>query len=434
MGQKSKIALIILFGFFLTQSLFGQENKSIIIYGSVIDNNNKAISFTNIIAVESQKGTAADIEGEFLFRIFSNQTIIEFSHVGYNTFTYNVNEDLFSKNDSLKITIRLTKKLSELSSVDINSDKTELVHGNNNIYDFEFIGNNILLLKGGFVSNELLLLDEDSDTLSVLEIPKSPQRLIKDCFDNIHIIYKDSIRQIYIDEDDFMYTLYTYSIDDYYKYLSSAIISIDSTLIVLTYSENKQSESYYYIDSSKEFKLLLKITDEENNKSARTELNSMHNFKGVAKGLIERSVFASSREIFERRSFYKFILTQAIYNPIFKIQDSLYLFNHINKTCLVFDHKLQSTRAISLNYVEDDNWDKEILNDIYTNKVYAKFNNKGKVILKEIDLNTGNIIKEYKLENCIFPNKIVVNNGYIFFTKRKDEDSGQMRIFKQKLN
>ena len=417
---------------------FGQ----IVVYGYVLDSNNNPIINTNVIDLKTKKGAYTNDNGYFSFKTQNSNTTIKISHIGFKSYNYN---HVKTVSDSLNIVVYLNQNYSSLAPVDISSEKTHLLYYEPGyyVYDFAFNKSNILLLINHSKYNELLYIDEYNDTLSILNTNKG-LGLIKDCLGNIQVISKDSIYQIYIDEDDFIYSVYSYPFDAYLSQLAPCAATIDSAMLFVQHSENKQSEIYYYYDSKHEYHILKQIANEVKNKEAtienlritiiEEELALKRKRKGSSGEMAEgKSSLAKGRELFQRKAYYKFILTKPVYNPIFRINDSLFLFDHVNNRCYVYDRTLTLSRIFNISYCDDNNWAKELFVDEVENKIYAKFEKNGIISLKELSLNNGRILKEYILNDCIFPLKIGVNNGYAYFLKNEVYGSYNTKLYKQQL-
>jgi hypothetical protein len=420
------------------QNIFAQKQKQIAIYGYVLDSNNIPISNVNIIDSKTKNGTSTNKNGYFFFKIKNEETTIIVSHIGYKSLNYNYQK---KNKDSLNLVFFLNKGYSVLAPVTINSKTTNLVYSKPNyyIYDFEFYESNILLLINHKKKNELLYLDEDNDTLSVLNT-NNGIGLIKDCLGNIQVISKDSIYQIYIDEDDFIYQVFSFPFDSYVTQLVPCVASFDSLLLFVKYSINKQSEIYYYYDSKHKQHVLKQITNSFKNKDANNELFRIKQLEyevmknDTARMSKEKTLLEKGRELFQRKAYYEFILTKPIYNPIFIINDSIFLFDHLNKCCYVYDKTLTLSRFFDINYCIEKGWAQKLFIDKITNKVYAKFEQNGLITLKEINLINGSTVKYSKLENCIFPLKIGVNNGYIYFLQNENYGFYKTKLYRQRLN
>ena len=437
---KSTVFILILV--FSWQKINAQNKSQIVIYGHVLDSNNSPISNVNVVDIKTNTGTYSDKNGYFSFKTKNRKTSIKISHIGYKSYIYTYTK---TSNDSLNLVVYLNKKYSVLAPVDISSKNTSLVYSKPSyyIYDFEFYKSNVLLLIKHKRTNDLLYIDEYDDTLSILNTNKGIG-LIKDCLGNIQVISKDSIYQIYIDEDDFIYSVYSFPFDSYVTQLAPCVASIDSMMLFVRHSKSNQSEVYYYYDSNHKHHVFREITNEYKNNSALIE---KHRIKLLTEKLKldekrlgssgkmaeSKSSLETGRELFHRKAYYKFILTTPIYNPAFTINDSLFLFDHVNMHCYVYDKSLVLSRFFDIDYCNEKDWAKKLFIDKVTNRLYAKFEKNGVISLKEISLKNGSILKEYKLNDCVFPLKLGVNNGYIYFLKNEVYGFYKTKLYKQRL-
>ena len=63
----------------------------------------------------------------------------------------------------------------------------------------------------------------------------------------------------------------------------------------------------------------------------------------------------------------------------------------------------------------DNPWDKKLIYDKARKECYAQFISSGTVTLKKIDLETGNIIDTYILDDHYFPENIQVYDGVVYY-------------------
>jgi hypothetical protein len=420
--------------------------QNVIVYGYVLDSNNVPIEYTNIVELDSLSGTFTNDIGYFRIKLTSKQSTLSFSHIGYKSFDKKFSgEQILSKqNDSIYLVIHLNSLINNLSSVEISSEPNQIVYKKKgvDIYDFAFYKNNILLLTKKGNEKEIVLLDEYNDTLSLLSISKKAQLLYNDCYDNIQVLSDDSIYQLYFDEDDFMYILYSYSIDAFKKQLSSCITKLDSAVIFHSFSENNQSETFFWSSPNRKNHLLYCIMDTLSNTRAMTEKyliieykkSAMKKYKCIAAMAENSSALSLGREIFEREVNYKFRLSDPLYSPVFNINDTLYLFDYTNSKCLLFNNKLELFRSFNISYNKNHHWKNELIFDKISKRVYAKFEKNGVIILNEINLSNGKIISNQIIRKCFYPIKIAVNNNYFYYIKMEYiSNTVSLNLYKQRL-
>jgi len=437
-----KIALTLGILIFTSYFLFAQSTVEITVYGHVYNSDNTPLENVNIIDLKTKKGASSNKHGYFSFTTTKQASTIKFSYVGFKSYNYELTNLNKLKNDSLRIDVYLTEEYSTLVPVEISSKNTHKVYSRPWFFvtDFEFVSNNLLLVINRNHSDYILYIDDNEDTLDILTSPARSD-IYKDCFGNIDLVSNDSVRQLYFDEDDFMYIAYSSPIERFKNLVFPCVANINNKIITVSYNENNQAERFYYYDSSKKAKLLFQIKNNTKDAIAKNEIIRINDLKeyeykycnGSANMSESKSKLAIGREIFEREIIYKHILTFPIYNPVFTIHDSLYLFDHTDNRCYVFDSSLVMARTFSITYNNDKAWGKELLLDKIKNKIYAKYIKNGIIYLKEIDLNSGTIINELKVNDCIFPIKLAINNGYVYFIKNEIDYSNKTGMYKQKI-
>jgi len=433
--MRSITVLIIILSIIANHIQAQAQNKQVVIYGYVVDINNKPIFGTNIFDKNTQKGTSTDINGFFSFKTLRNNSKIKASHIGYKTLVSYIDK-LNIVNDSIEINIRLEPSVKALKPVEISSDISNLVFTKCNmyIYDFQFFEDKIVLFAKEKNKDVIKLISYYGNELLSLELPKHSQELFKDCYGNIHVIFTDSIRQVFISSDQISLT-YCYDIALFNNTLKHCAAVTDDVVIFNQYGDFNQLLIYYCI-KDKEKKIIKLIVDKASYSYAAKEQIAIIKLTRTKKTysedppLIKKSVLALKREIFERENYQEHILNKPIYNPLFKINNMVYIFDHINDSCYTFNKDLRQIKAISIKYHKSKRWAKELLVDNTTKDIYAKYEVNGIIYLEKIDLNTGDILAEYKVENCIYPRKLKISDGFVFYIKKNENKT---RLCKQYL-
>ena len=121
----------------------------------------------------------------------------------------------------------------------------------------------------------------------------------------------------------------------------------------------------------------------------------------------------------------KRLMLQEIYVPILNVDDKIYIFDFQKDYVYKYDNegKYLGKKEISFHlkskYARRDApgnpWDKKLIYDKARKECYAQFTSDGTVTLKKIDLESGNVIATYILDDHYFPENIQVYDGTVYY-------------------
>jgi len=210
-----------------------QAAGQIILKGIVMTPDSIAISNANIYDVKTGHGATTNKQGVYFLNIIQEPTDINISHVGFETSIESINNrSVKVKNDTIHHTTILSWDIVELAQVEINADLTQLAYNKPkiNVIDYVFYEEFLLLLIKEDKEFLLRLTNENSKTINDILIKKKPKKLFKDCLNNIHIIYQDSIFQVIFSNTNFKIGPSS-SINDFNEILLPCIASTNNHLI-----------------------------------------------------------------------------------------------------------------------------------------------------------------------------------------------------------
>jgi len=425
---------------FIQGVVFSQNNR-IIIKGLVVDVNNHPISNANISILNTLKGTSTNNKGVFNFSINKGETNINISHISYylKSISLNYNDVV---NDTLRIKVHLNPKVSQLSPFVISSEKIELLYNKPfiPIYDYQFYYEQILLLLKEENTTKLKLIDNNQKVAQELVVGNEFKSLFKDCFGNLHCLSNDSAYQLQLNAEH-LFVEFKCSRKKFNKVLEPCAVELDTLLLFKQFGRHNQSVAYFYFNEKKE-KCYLSISrnkdteyfaDRQLSRVHSMDKNLMHLTKGQGRMSEHKVLVWYARDVFEESVFYTTVLLKPLYTPLFQISNVLYLFDHPNNSCYVFDENLELKTTIPIDYHLQKKWAKELILDKEQGDVYAKFEKNGLCYLKKIDLTTGKIIESFKLEKHTYPTNIKIKNNTAYYLYKNHFNHGQMSLYKQGL-
>jgi len=428
---------IIICTFLICISFLGVAQNRIIIKGTVTDSSGIPISNTNISITSTLKGTTTNLDGIFYLKIKKLPSVIKVSHINYQLETIRVKKSTsIIINDTLIVSIILNKKINQLNTFEINSDKIELLYNKPfvSIYDYQFYEDNLLLLLKEKRTFKIKLMDSDLNVLKELPLAIDGTELYKDCFGNSHIMTKDSVYQVWIDSSGIS-LIYNCSLEKFNMYLSPCQTKHNKTYIFKQLIANSQTSMFYYLNENKDVKYLKRIRDELAERYVRKKEAIIKKLEqpNISKMSESKAAVYGARDLGRMLHYIDNLLINIAQNPLFAINNSIYIFDHPNDSCWVFDENLLFNRSFYIDYESKKGWDKELILDKLKGEVYAKFKKGSMCYLKKIDLQTGKTTESYKLEKHTFPTKIKINNNIAYYLYKDHYNHGQMSLFKQGL-
>jgi hypothetical protein len=228
------------------------------------------------------------------------------------------------------------------------------------------------------------------------------------------------------------------NIDIFNRIMSPCVTSSPTNLFFKSYGQHNKSIIYYSINKKKsQKKWLTTISDKESlittkqyyRRAMRQTYRAVH-----AMGEHNWRANRASRNAEESRLFYSAILSQPTYNPLFKIKDSIFVFDHKNDSVYIYDNELKKKRTFPIQYHHKKDWKKEIFINYSNTKIYTKTVKEGTTFLLQINTENGKILDEYKLERHIFIDNIKVREGFAYYLFKDRYDGNIQRVYKQPLN
>ncbi len=341
--------------------------------------------------------------------------------------TYYGKQKIVTNSHAGLLNIKLTPRMINLDETEIISEKYKVFKGKHQeVVDYECMDTNLLILSYNFKKNhhELILTDEHFDTISIEDIShlKKPKQLFQDCTGTCHLLTRDSAYQIYFDKSS-VQLIYPINVQKLYNLLGNCLFETDthfafeegsknnskdlyasrdlSSLPNLNSGDEKWSHVFFLMDKNTKEKVLLdKVFEWEKKRDA-----------------IQHASFElpnSHRSFGEMLRFAEMVFFKPAFQCVKLINDTIYYFNHLKSQIDIYSSNLILLNTIDVDYHNQDNWKPVIITDIVKNKAYTITTTGVKYSLQEINLHDGSTEGVTRIDK-LFPEKLIVNNGYIYF-------------------
>jgi hypothetical protein len=402
------------------------------------------IEGVNIQLNNTNTGTTSNKQGVFELRVNEFPALLTITHISYLE-----KQVAISKIQDDPIIIWLNKKTIMLSEAEITSGTYEIFKGKGQeIIDYNFLDTNLLILSYNYNNNhhELILTDESFDTIHIKDIShlKKPKQIFKDCMGNCHLLTGDSAYQVYFHNESIQ-LIYPTHLPKFLKFLGNCLFETPTHLAFEANTDKRPKLEYAAIGiydfpntrSKNEqwkhlFYLMNKKTHEKTILDNVYEWEKNHNAFDHAMFVFDpnnpHSMFFGDLLRFEETSIYK-----PSFQTVKFLNDTIYYFNHMKSQIDIYSYDLIFVDSIKVEYNYLNNWVPIIITDLIENKAFTIFTTGVMYSLAEINLADGSTKEVTKIKK-LFPQKIKINNGHLYFLYKDLTNSMDKRkLFQGKL-
>jgi|FLOH01.1.fsa_nt_gi hypothetical protein len=400
-----------------------QSQYQITVVGVIKDQSTQLpIEGVNITIKGTNTGAITNSQGVFDLKISKLPAVLQISHI-----TYYSKQKIVTESQANSLVIYLTPRMINLDEAEIISEKYKVFKGKQQeVIDYECMDSSLIILSYNVNKNhhELILTDEHFDTLNIKDIShlKKPKQLFKDCTGSCHLLTKDSAYQVYVNNGSIQ-LIYSANMEKFSGLLGNCLFETPSHLAFedgqisnlnnqyasrdlsalpnIESGNEKWNHVFFLVDKTTKEKVLLDKVFEWEKKRAAIEHASF--------GLPD-----SHRTYGEMLRFAEMVFFKPSFQTVKLINDTIYYFNHLKSQIDIYSQDLILVKTINVEYHNQDNWKPVIISDIVKNKAYTIFTRGAKYLLMEIDLNDGSVSEMTKIDK-LFPEKIIVHNGYLYF-------------------
>lgn len=412
--------LLFLFIFAIVNS-FAQNQ--FYIQGEIINQETGSpVEGVNISIQNTSTGTSSDFNGNFKLKADRFPALLELTHIAYFG-----KQILVKHNDVDSLVVSLVPRMVTLEETEIIAESQKVFEGKNQeVIDYDFLDQNLIILSHNIKKKlfELILTDESLDTIHIQEMTQltKPKQLYRDCTGTCHILTNDSAYQIHWDSQKIKLH-YPVNADRFFEIIGDCLF-ITKTHIAFekkaddvpdknyaaknsndlseSGSEiNKWNQKFYLIDKSTHQTIVIDHLNEWKKK----------------RDAFDHALFVSA---YSHRYFGDILrfAEMVYYKPAFLtlklLNDTMYYFNHLESRIDIYDGNIVRINSVQIDYHKSQNWKQLLITDEIKYKAYTIFTARSHYSLSEINLKDGSLTEICAIKN-LFPQKIRVNNGYLYF-------------------
>lgn len=127
------------------------------------------------------------------------------------------------------------------------------------------------------------------------------------------------------------------------------------------------------------------------------------------------------------------MLHRPTYSPMFKLRDSIYVFDHVMGICHVHTSVGKQVRTFPIVHQDMGEWKNKLVADANGTKLYARMVRGSSVHLAEIDLDNGAVISSSRLWEAEFAEQLKVKDGHAYYMVMDTDVMVPDRLIRQRL-
>ena len=400
------------------------QNASYVLTGKVTSTHtDRALSGAHITVAPGRVGAVTDDNGLFTLKLrCKKNTVVKVSYIGYGVVERSVHLGLQS--DTFEINLRMSKVSSNIAPVCITARSSpDTVFGSFSycVADFEFYKDKFLLLTYASrdqKASSLMLQDRYGEILLTAKIPGRPKSLYRDYEDRYYVICEKVVFRVRIESA--LLLLVPMSIAYFEANVTPGIDMIGEKIIFSDYDWKHPQFSYYTVwKHDTVIEELTRVIDKDLMRMYRFEYYFLNNEQRVAVWKL-----ADQHEHFDEydaaalmTGFQNTLYYDALYAPIFVVDDTVLLFDHYADKLYKYDIRNRMVDSVEIAYHMQRGsmkWRKELVKDAGNGDIYAIFQKNGYYYLNYIDIRKGRVDGLFKMSDKYAEN-MKIKDDYVYY-------------------
>ncbi|MNJ83998.1 hypothetical protein D3C87_14320 [compost metagenome] len=340
--------------------------------------------------------------------------------------------------DTLEVFVIMTGKETELEEVTVTNKQLVWVYPRKQANVLDFIlqpDDGIILCCSDEKTYFMRGLNAQGEKMYETPIPRHPKQLFRDCMERIHLVYSDSIYETSIISNSLgAFQLRSASKIFAYNLLKSCVYKDEKTLVKYNYSELDQRIEFVKYNIQTQKKQVMYVGESRKRNREFREFSQDNNISGeqLFHSLTVEEL-KDARIKWNNKQFFELVLATPVYIPLFELNDSLIIFDHLNDSAVVFTKAGVRVRAFPILYHHYMGWKSELVTNLEKTKIYARYEIDGLTTLREINPKNGKIEHKIQLEQHIFPKHLQIRDDFIYYIYDDYLDRSMHYLFKQEL-
>jgi hypothetical protein len=129
------------------------------------------------------------------------------------------------------------------------------------------------------------------------------------------------------------------------------------------------------------------------------------------------------------------IYHEETYAPLIVAADTVFIFDYCSNMLYKADKELSLADSVEINHHQKggQNWQRNLLQDKASQKIYAVYEKHGYIYLRLIDQASGSTVSSFKLYHR-YPENIKVQSGKVYYTYRPFGSIQKKFLYSEKLS
>ncbi|MCC6281847.1 MAG: hypothetical protein IT262_14685 [Saprospiraceae bacterium] len=429
------------------------------VYGVIRSTTGEVVPGASVY-IDDTTGVVSNEQGQYKIVSAQRPRVLIVQQLSHFSRRILLQADTFS-NRRLRLDVVLTAQFVALPQVDIVSPKVEVLleeDFTNDLFDYEFAGENLLLLLRRNRQHVLRLVGESGEVLTEMVLAGNPRSLHRSCTGGLHAVGSDIVQELILNSLQ-LDTFPRYPAGKFRSIIEPCVLKNDRYYVYRKSAVFNQAVYYWYFDTYGGRHPLTEILNRASIREAyRAYRYFLYNMPFTVRP--EKTPYSESIDKgFQLDAFpdeydvplniqallplalsanqnawlgvLKTIESDSNYAPMFKIGDRILVFDHINGEIRQFDDAFRKEDAIPIAYQKGKGWKKELLKDDVTQAMYAHFAPDGRHELQKIDVSTGNTLKSYPLDEVLYlSHHFKIRDGYLYYLGQENVNIPNYKLFK----
>ncbi len=413
-------------------------SQSIEINGQIIDKNTGIEIADAHITTTTGVVTFTDESGLFTIVINGTPAVIRITHVAYGIIEYKV-----STLPKGLLVISIEKQISTLGEVQITEKQLRILTQKDQFSIQEFAIDQNVIWFLGFINNQanrkrLFLANLYGDTISSISV-KRAESLYQDVFNNVHVITKDSVYQVFYPGGEKIEFLYSAAKNHFFSIMGDIELAFNNKLVYKEDMSGLFGIRLYYIQQDDPVQYQLAYMSD-----------TLEAFRRITTGKIDRlmayynipelaNMWTTIGRYRKKGSKFDEVIRHHVPYELFQSDDKLFIINYLKDSMLCYTSDGTFDRAIHIDFHKEkflagtDYKDLTCLTDPVSQSVYLLNREMAEWELWPLDLSTGKPGNKILLPDFPGMDGICVYNNAVYFIYQEKQYPYYNRLYRYQL-
>lgn len=391
------------------------------LHGKIIDKSTGQAIVEAHVSLAFGQVAVTDKSGLFNLTILKLPELLRITHVSYGIIEYPVE----SIPDGVLV-IRIEPEISAIAEVQISAGRLRILTKNEPFSIQEFAINDGLIWFIGHLYNQaneqrLFLANLYGDTLKSMPIQRA-QNLYQDVFGSVHIVFKDSVYQLFSPAEDSISLLYGFERNRFFSIMDNIEAAFAHKLVYVQKSMRQNGLTVFYIQEDDPHQYLLTtISDTLEAERARVtgKTDKLMDYYGIPE---LANMWTTVMRYTKRGTKFDAVIRHRVPYEVFNVDNKLYILNYLKDSLLTYTSDGKFADAIPIDFHKEkklgdvDYRDLLFLSDPISKEVYLLERGTSHWNLQPVDLLSGKT--DFPIQLPDFPGMegICVYNQAVYFT------------------